>query len=200
MISDSSEFVITWHTQYAVFSSEWAAKNTCWQTDDEVKESCAQTNKDPMSLESEWDNAHETVDYIASFVLKRVLLFVKIAELRRFHTTAGAAGGPRAKQIYSEIQTGPRSIVIRSLISFTPLKFVYLARFTPVIPRWGYFSRTEMSKVEHDSRQSPDSSRIQAAVLTRGTVFFPPSFGSPGSCKSNGSFANMARRAWATWL
>lgn len=153
-----------------------------------------------MSLESEWDNAHETVDYVASFVLKRELLFVQIAELRRFHTTAGAATGPRAKQIYSEIQTGPRSIVIRSLISFTPLKFVCLARFAPVIPRRGYFSRNEMSKVWRDSRQLPDSSRIQAAVLTCGAVFFFPSFGFPGGRKSNGSFANMPRRAWATWL
>lgn len=101
-----------------------------------------------MSLESEWESAHETVDYIASFVLNRVLLFVQIAKLKRFDTTAGAAMGPRAKQIYSEIQTGPRSIVIRSLISFTPLKFVWMARFTAVIPRRGYFSRDEMSKVD----------------------------------------------------
>lgn len=94
-----------------------------------------------MSSEPEWDNAHETADYIASFVFNWVLLSVKIAELRRFHTTAGAATGPRAKQIYSQIQPGPRSIVIRSLISFTPLKFVCPASFTPVIPRWGYFEQ-----------------------------------------------------------
>lgn len=139
--------------------------------------------------------------YMWNYRLYSLILTYPAAAFRSYrlnHITVGAARkGPWAKQICSEISTDPRSIVIRSLVSFTLLKFVCPARFTPFNPRQKYFSRSEMSKVRHCARQSRDSLWIQVVVLSCSTVFFIffPLCGFPGGGKRNGSLANMQRRA-----